>query len=1265
MPVLATGHIKLRNNSGKTIWARAVFDSGAELNLITENLVKTLHLKWNRQPITFHGITGAEQVSKGTVNVQIKPWFNSEEKPLFKSFVVMRSIPVSQKIAFENNIKEFKNIVKADPHYNQPAKIELLIGIDTWAEIVQDQIVRSKRGLVAQKTKLGFVIFGAVADNKSEQHERAVTPTIAISAANNQQAELALDKFLERFWQIEEIAEVEEGEDDRAAEKIFTETTCRDCQGRYIVSLPLVEGTTGLGESRSIALQRFYQLERRLERDRDLREKYNEFMAEYLELNHMRLANEVEQNLEGYYIPHHPITKRFRVVFDASCATSNGQSVNDIQLAGPNRQEELDIIIMRFRTHKYVFTGDIKKMFRQILLQSAYVHYQKIFWRFDTNEPVQQYVLLTVTYGMKSSPFLALRTMLQLATDYENEYPLAAHATRYERYMDDYMTGAEDEEQLVALYHQLIEMLQKAQFELSKWKTNCSQLIELINADYTDHVIELSDEATSILGLKWQPSSDCFTFQVTDTWPQERHTTKRAALRAIARIYDPCGFLAPVIIRAKSFMQWLWKQKVQWDEDLNIDHNAFVQKWRRYYNSLQSLNELRIPRWMKRVRESRISLHGFADASEVGYGAVLYVRCETKEGVTITLLASKTRVAPVKPVTIPRLELNAALLLVNLKKRVQNQCNYRDVPCYLYTDSKVALCWINANPSSLKQYVASRVVKITQDTHPSDWQHVPTKQNPADMASRGLRADELMRNELWWNGPQFMVHSPEPPEKQSMELSQDDTGAVHKEQKATFVGSIGVKKNKCLLIEENPIIEHVSSFGKAMRITALVLKAVERFKGNQQAHPATQIGMLSARWLKEAVNYWIRYTQLKHFARELYCLEQKEQMSRKSSLTNLCPFLDTDKMLRVRGRISKAEISYDEKHPIIIPPHSVFGNSLLRSAHEETCHGGVQQMLHYVRAKYWLVGARRAATGIARSCNICKRYRSHPVEQLMGDLPKERTSKSRPFTNCGVDYFGPFKIKRFIGRTKSIDTGYGAVFVCMSTRMVHIETVSNLTTDRFLWALQRMASYYGMPTKMFSDNAKTFKGAASELTEIHMAWKSRDVEGHLNKTGTVWHFITPRAPFQGGLWEAAVKSTKKHMNRMLKGQLLTFEEYQTLFAKITAVLNSRPIAPIMDDPQELNYLTPAHAMIGERIVQPLAFDLSEIPSTRVKQHKILDKVQQEFWNSFRKDYLSTLQSRYKWNAIEQNLKTWAEYSKSIQEKTDWYETLSCALQRLS
>lgn len=202
-------------------------------------------------------------------------------------------------------------------------------------------------------------------------------------------------------------------------------------------------------------------------------------------------------------------------------------------------------------------------MYRQILIHKSDLPKQKILWRFSENEPIQEYVLLTVTYGLKASPFLAIRTMVQLAADYKNQFPRAAHATQFERYMDDYMSGSDTEEELMELYNELNHLTNEAGMELGKWKSNNARVINQINVDLAENekLLELNDEAASILGLKWQPSSDCFVFEIKERWGENTPVTKRNITSAVAKIYDPNGYLSPIVITAKAFIQETWKTK--------------------------------------------------------------------------------------------------------------------------------------------------------------------------------------------------------------------------------------------------------------------------------------------------------------------------------------------------------------------------------------------------------------------------------------------------------------------------------------------------------------------------------------------------------------------------------------------------------------------------------------------------------------------------------------------------------------------------------
>lgn len=1207
---------------------------GAESDLMSEKCANSVNLKQTKYCIEMEGITGKEIINTGLVHARFSPWYSTNESDMLcKQFIVMKKLPMCQKYEFNGDIPEFNNLQKADPYFNKRGNAQILFGIESWSDIIEDEIVRSESGLLAQRTKFGHVIFGSFYEEEMKQAQKS-QQILSTHVTIDEDSFCNWSKMLERFWEMEEFVETVPSIDDIRAIKYYNETVTFADDGRYIVRIPFIGGDFELGDSRSTALARLSQLERKFKRNPNLKAKYCASMQEAIDLGHMRLATAAELAKPGYFIPHHAVAKD-RIVCDASAVTTNGKSFNDIQISGPNLQENLADILLRFRFHRYVFTADIKKMFKQILVHADDLHYQKIYWRFNENEPIQVYVLTTVIFGNKASPFLALMTMQHLAERFIEKYPLAAQATKSERYMDDYITGADTIKQTVELCRQLNSLLAEANMELGKWQTNNEETAQLVNGHFHDQIVELKDEFTKMLGIKWKTMSDSFHFFIENEWDPNMKITKRSIVSASAKLYDPSGFLSPVIIIAKSFIQMLWKLGIKWDDPLpeNLKNT-----WLEYYNGLMHLNKLVIPRWIQTTVGREIELHAFSDASIHGYGGVIYIRCAHGTDVWCNILTSKIKVAPVKPTTIPRLELCATVLLAKLVNRVREKCSLEYVPMYLYTDSTVALYWLSKNPSELKTFVAHRVIEVKKNISNGNWSYVPSKENPADLCSRGLKAQDLVNNSLWWHGPQFLLQSTNQRTFKRPDLSDEERLMVRKEYKPIVCAQVRINDIIWPSIDGVPLIERYESLDKLIRCTASVFKFRDIMMHRYVRDPNT-FGRFSNERLNDALDVWIRYTQMVNFSKEIHQLETEGQVDATSPLAKLCPFIDEHSIMRLRGRIANANVSYDERFPIIIPARCHFVRLLMRKAHIITLHGNIQSMIHYVQRKFWVFGAKKAAAAQVNKCVKCKRYKAEDKAQLMGDLPPERLAFVDPFYYCGVDFFGPIKLKRYEGRCRTIDTGYVAVFVCMTTKMIHLECVSNLTATRFLWAFSRFVGAYNItPAKLFSDNGKTFVGAANILKEVMDSWKNDEIDNFLTQVGIQWHFICPKSPFRGGLWEAAVRLTKYHLKRVLSDYLLTFEQYETLLAKITTILNSRPLVAESDDPLNLNYLTPARAIRSSTVMQPLARNYDDVPLNRITQQALLDKIQQEFWKGYRKDYLCTLQNRYKWNRKEENLK---------------------------
>ncbi|XP_072375490.1 uncharacterized protein [Diabrotica undecimpunctata] len=283
------------------------------------------------------------------------------------------------------------------------------------------------------------------------------------------------------------------------------------------------------------------------------------------------------------------------------------------------------------------------------------------------------------------------------------------------------------------------------------------------------------------------------------------------------------------------------------------------------------------------------------------------------------------------------------------------------------------------------------------------------------------------------------------------------------------------------------------------------------------------------------------------------------------------------------------------------------------------CDASPQNTLSNIRLTYWPLDGLREIKRIIYKCKNCYRFNARPAHQIMADLPKERFQVSRPFTNVGIDYGGPFQIKSSKLRRAPICKAYIAVFVCLVTKAVHIELVSSLSTEAFLLTLKRFISRRGIPKTIYSDNASNFLGARNQLKELYDFFMGTDVLPTIKEfaasTLIEWKFIAPRSPHQGGIWEAAIKSCKYHLVRMMGNNIFTFEELTTILAQIEAVLNSRPLCPLSDSPNDFSFLTPAHFLIGSSMTSYPEKDIS----TKSKNSLSLWQKCSKFHQQFRRD----------------------------------------------
>nr|XP_012146525.1 PREDICTED: uncharacterized protein LOC105663276 [Megachile rotundata] len=1113
-----------------------------------------------------------------------------------------------------SRIKIPRNIQLADPDFHRPAPIELLFGSGaalSMLSIGQISLSAPKEpDLYLQKTRLGWVIGGS-------------PPSPAQVHGASCHLSKSLQSEIARFWEIEEGPQRQLYSDaDKYCEAHFLQHVSRGSDGRYTVALPFNNKIMQLGESKSQAQRRFISLERKLQRNPALKKDYHAVIKEYLDLGHLMKIPEDTESSRGFYLPHHGVVKttsettKLRVVFDGSAATSTGVSLNDALHVGPKIQDDLLYILLRFRIHRYVITGDIEKMYRQFIVRPEDRKYQRILWR-DADGEIQTYELQRVTFGLSAAPYLAIRCLSQLAQDEGHRFPEAARILCRDFYVDDALTGASSISEARAIRNQLTQLLSLAGLNIRQWAANHKSILRDLPEQDLNKKLHFGDSPNlKTLGIFWNSSNDSISYEVKAQSPTTR-VTKRVIASEIAKIYDPLGLLGPVISTAKMFLQKIWTIKLDWDESLPM--NVFTE-WSQFYRQLPLLNNIIFPRKTIPCTSTVTELHGFCDASERAYGACVYLRSIDKHGYAhVELLFAKSKVAPLKSQSIPRLELCGALLLTSLITTAKKALHININNTFLWTDSTIVLHWLQASPHTLKTFVANRVTEIQENTRIKDWRHVPTLDNPADLISRGQYPEEFLQPSIWHQGPEWLCKD-ESSWPTTTLLPLED---IIPEQKTAT----------CLITAtlDTSILDNYSSWARMQRIIAYCL----RWKKSNNIK-----GYLTAIEIKNAHNTIIKLLQQAHFAKELRLLSNNNSEIG-GKLQYLSPFLDKDGILRVGGRLKHSFIPFPQRHPIILPKSRVT-ILIIEAEHRAQLHAGVQNTLHAVRRRYWPIDGRNQVWKALRPCTRCLRARPPPVDYIMGDLPAARVTESRPFTHVGVDYCGPFYVKERKHRNRAKIKVYVAVFVCLAVKAVHLEVVSDLTSEAFIAALKRFIARRGFCTNLYSDNGTNFVGANNELKDLRELIRSDDhqkkVTAFLADKAIAWKFIPPRAPHFGGLWEAAVKAFKHHLVRVVGSELFTFEEFNTLIIQIESILNSRPLTPLSSDPNDLSALTPGHFLIGESLTSLRERDFADTPSNRLSTWQHIQKVKRHFWNRWHREYLNELTRRSKWTKGSHSIK---------------------------
>nr|XP_021329205.1 uncharacterized protein LOC110439111 [Danio rerio] len=1271
--VLSIVPVKVKSkNSNKHIETYAFLDPGSTASFCTEDLQRKLNVKGKPTRIllsTMGKDTSGEQTLMNSFVISDLEVCGLEDTMFIELPKVFThsSIPVhAENIPKQSDIQEWSYLQEVSlPEIE--ADVGLLIGVNCSRAMEPWRIINSQDGgPYAVKTAIGWVVNGPVRkelkDSENEPSHFSVN-RISLMDIEKLLVQQYNTDFPERKYDDKEEMSVEDKQFLRSVEKtaIFE-------NGHYSIGLPLRNKNLQMPNNRCVAEQRLTCLLRKLKKNAEFFNDYTSFMETIINKGYAVQVPTDQLNRDDnrvFYIPHHgvyhPKKRKLRVVFD--CTSSyQGKCLNSELLQGPDLTNSLIGVLLRFREEPVAVMADIESMFYQVKVPEHDADLLRFLWwpngRLD--EPVEEFRMTVHLFGATSSPSVASYALRRTAEDHKDAAsPDAVQTVLRNFYVDDCLRSVTTENVAVNLVSDLRALCSSGGFTLTKWMSNSRNVLLSIPEEHRASEVkdlDLRRNALPVertLGVQWDTENDTFTFSIK---LQDRPMTRRGILSIVNSIYDPLGFLAPVILHAKLLLKDLCKEQRGWDENIDGKH---AEDWERWMKDVTHLSNFHVRRCIKPTKFGctiTAQLHHFSDASEYAYGIVSYLLLENERGEKhCTFLLGKSRVAPLKRVTIPRLELTAAVVALKVDKMLHQEIQVPLQQSVFWTDSTTVLRYIDSETAHFKTFVANRVSLIREATKSSQWKYVGTNENPADQASRGLKAKSLAQGGTWISGPDFLLHEedwPEQPVRRNESLANDP------EVKNTIVvNTVKVEEN---VEPMKQLINYYSDWSKLKRAVAWIGKVksylwkqkTERKEAlkNKQAvkdpekqrsklkqlmkklKPAEVKESLTLDDLDTAELEIIQFSQRQHFGEEIKVLQEGKQLTRSSALSKLDPVI-YDGTLRVGGRLNKSAMPEKAKHPAILSKHSKVATLILRDIHQRTGHCGRNYVLAQLRCRYWIPQANSAIRKIINTCTVCRRMSGKVGEQKMANLPEDRLLPHQPpFTNTGVDFFGPFEVKR--GRVTL--KRYGVMFTCLTLRAVHIEVADSLDTDSCINAIRRFICRRGQVTIMRSDNGTNFVAAERELREAIQQLDNYKIERALQPKGIKWIFNSPAASHQGGIWERQIRTARRILNSLLKEQTVNDDCLQTIMCEVESIINGRPLTSVSDDANDVEPLTPNHLLLlkSQPIMAPGIFCKDDIYARR--RWKQVQYLADLFWTRWTREYLPLLQERQKWMKSSRN-----------------------------
>jgi len=920
--------------------------------------------------------------------------------------------------------------------------------------------------------------------------------------------------------------------------------------GKYHIKLPWIEEKVALLPSNhNIALSVLNRVYDNLKR-KNLIEAYNDVFEQQLAEGIIEEFMVSPSEYKNYiWIPHRPVIKteeqvstKVRPVFNCSLKVNSLPSINEAAYTGLDLMTSLLGHLFRFRSNQFVMLSDIKQAFLQIKLKSMEDRNRFcFFWK--NNGQLKAYRYSTIVFGFTSSPFILNYIIKHHAQSYPDDECTQILLNNF--FVDNLIFSGNDPQCLKELYHECNKRMEAGGFHLRSWDSNDEQLRSVMHED--GRIIQHQEAEDKVLGYLYNPHSD--KLKLASFSVNERADTKRLLLSAVSKIFDPLNLFLPVTLKGRLLIRKLWQLGLNWDEKVPSD---VLSSWSLLCSELNELKNIEIERCAFLPSTSN-SLFIFCDASTSCYGFAVY-----SIGQSSNLIFSKAKVAPLKSRALPSLELLSVFLFFKCIKSILSE--FSDVQfknIKVFVDAQIVLSWLLSGRAKNKNvFVNNRLKEISlikkqveQEFKVSiSYAYINTAENPADLITRGVSTSTfLSKLPFWLKGPSWILQNQSQwPVSKLKCLSE-----ANKEK--TLQCNLSVDVPQSLLP-----LEDYSSIHKLYRVTSNIFKFINRSKGLDEDSD------------RRAQLYWLKQMQQQCFSREISFLKNPKKDEIPSIVNQLNLFIDDNGILRSRGRIAKTLLyNYDVINPVLLGKNHHLTRLIIRDFHARCQHLGVQATINFIRSHgFWIAKARQAVKNILSECIICKKFNSIPFKYpKMTNLPHHRVNFVRPFDHTGVDFTGHLFVE---DDNKELKKMYLLIYTCLNVRAIHIDVLPDMSAESFLLSFQRFTNVYGIPSSLYSDNARTFKQGGDILLE---SLSSNMFSEHMRMNNIKHYKIPLYSSWVGSVWERMIRVVKGCLYKTIGKATLTYYQLLTTISNIINVVNSRPLT-YRSSENELEVISP-------------------------------------------------------------------------------------------